>query len=787
MCLLLTAALPAARVNAAAAPVGQSELPRAASATPAAWLAGAGAARITPPRYNPADDARDFPLCNTSVFNGTRLFDFEEPYVDVAGTGMFDPSVDPYCDANHNGRYDGDYTSGGVARLFTWVLSDIWTRALALSDGTHTVVIESITSQGLGLEDVQRIRAGVNGYHGAGSPAAVVQTLVSSNHNESSPDPIGIYGAPADPTGTFGLHSGIDDYYISYLVSQSVAAAKQAVDALSPARMRVGEFRPPDVRARLSTTFLTTDSNPAITSGPRSEGSAEATNTKALVLQLLDAGSGKNIDTVFNWAAHNQQTGHAPGDAVAPDPADGNKLKPINAAVSDDWPGVFATQVEAAIGGHAMFLVGDNGSIEDPHEFPVPTPDLECPASDYSPARSTGSSEGCATLPRLTGGRLAHDVLDMVGAAPTLGTMSEVAPQALQVATAGFGVPLQNQLFIAAFAAGIFAHHTAATVAPCVDSGGVPRTCFGTEVGLVDLGPQLEILLNPGESYPALIQGHPFGQEEISCPERAEPPVPAWHAPADHKVEVGLGDDMLGYEIPAPGWFADPGVYADAGCPAGAQAQSNPAADVDQYGNYHKLESESVGPDTGNLVAGQLAGLADCAATGTLATCLPAAAAVCRTGSRAIQPGRFLRPDGSFTRRGSDQPVGLWVLPCGSTTFAAGTGTVVALGGITSFGGVPVAATGVFMDFDGSPQPAPDIDTRGMLVTAADGTRTWYFVDPYPVLAGTHPGPAIGAAQVAESPAGTVFLVLMALTLAGGWRLGRCRRRGASGRVKAVR
>src|SRR5205807_142553 len=163
----------------------------------------------------------------------------EEPYIDQAGTGFFQ-YPDPYCDANNNGRWDGLYNSGGVATLLTWVHDDIWARALAISDGAHTVLIESITSQGLMIEDIQR--------------------------------------------------------------------------------MRVGEFSPPDVRARLSTTFLTTDSNPMVTIGPTADGTPEATNTKALVLQLRNAQTGANIETLFNWAAHNQQTGHAPTDSVAPDP-----------------------------------------------------------------------------------------------------------------------------------------------------------------------------------------------------------------------------------------------------------------------------------------------------------------------------------------------------------------------------------------------------------------------------------------------------------------------------------
>jgi hypothetical protein len=340
--------------------------------------------------------------------------------------------------------------------------------------------------------------------------------------------------------------------------------------------------------------------------------------------------------------------------------------------------------------------------------------------------------------------------------------MESVAPHAITAATSQFVVPLQNQLFIAAFGAGIFAHHTAQSVQPCVDSAGAARTCFLTEVGFVDFGPQLQMLANPGEAYPALIEGHPFGEEEISCPERAEPPTPAWHATAAHHLEMGLADDMLGYEIPAPGWFADPAVYDDNACPAGAQAQSDPSADYDRFNNYHKLESESVGPDTGNEVAQHLAVLGDCAASGTLGSC-DGAPQVCRDGSdRDILPGRFLLAGGGLTRRGRDSPAGLWVVPCGASALTPGTGTIIGMGGVTAFGSTPVDATGVFMDFDGRPQAGgPTIDTRGMLVTHPDGSVTRYFVDPYPPLSGSSPGPAVLAPAVPDLPV-PVLLVLFA-------------------------
>jgi hypothetical protein len=652
------------------------------------WLAGAAAEKITPLPFDAARDLKEFPasVCPRAIFKGKRLFDFEEPYADRNGDGTFSYGKDVPCDANHNGRWDGLYSSGGVDHLAEWVHDDIWARALAVSDGMHTIVIESVTSQGLFIEDDMRIRDGI----GAHDPS-VAQVYVSSTHNESSPDPIGIYGAPDDGTGSAGVFSGVDDYYIDYLVQQSVAAGTEAIAAMVPAQMRLTEFFPMNVRARLSSTFPTTD---AIKGGTPAFGTPEATDTKARVLQLVRASDGANIETVFNFAAHNQEIGHAPDSSLY-------EGKRVNRTVSDDWPGVFARALEHKIGGHAMFMVADNGSIEDPH--PSPSPE-SCP--------QIKSDEGCFDLPEQTGTLLAGDVADAIA-----GGMETIAPHAIDARIARFNVPLQNQLFIAAFASGLFAHRTIATTSPCIDSSGLPRTCFLTEVGFVDFGPQLQMLVNPGEAYPALIEGHPFGTEQASCPERSEPPVPAWHARAAHKLEMGLGNDMIGYEIPAPEWFADPAVVIDPLCPLSAQFRDDPTADYDQHNQYHKLESESAGQDAGNLVASHLAALADA---------FPDVA-------RNITAGRFVLPSGAFTRKGADGPVGIW-LP--------GPKILVALSGISAFGDARVTYHGVFMDFDGRSQTGPNIDTRGMLVTDVRGHVTRYFVDPYPAIAASSFGAA---------------------------------------------
>jgi len=399
------------------------------------------------------------------------------------------------------------------------------------------------------------------------------------------------------------------------------------------------------------------------------------------------------------------------------------------AAISDDWPGVFAATVEAQLHGRAMFLVADNGSIEDPHLFPLPNPQDGCPASDFDDHRAR--DEGCFDLAQHTGTRLAVDILATVQSG-----MEEVAPHPLTAHIDQFYVPLQNQLFLAAFASGLFAHRTAATATACADSNNRPTTCFLTEVGLLDFGPQLEMLVNPGEAYPALIEGTRSASSRSParsgrnrrCRRGTRRPRTSWR--------WGWATISSATRFPHPaGTAAAPCTWI----PAATAATPDPTDSHDPLGNYHKLESESVGPDTGNLIAQRLAALAD---------------AVPDPPGNFIESGRFITSSGTFTRKGAGNPVGMWVLPKGVTSFSPGTGTVIALPGISAFGSVPVNLTGQVMDFDGRTQAAPDINTRGMIVHQGDGSVARYFMDPYAVLTGQPPGPPRLASQA--SPQSTV-------------------------------
>src|SRR5439155_11531909 len=171
--------------------------------------------------------------------------------------------------------------------------------------------------------------------------------------------------------------------------------------------------------------------------------------------------------------------------------------------ISADWPGFFHARLETALGGMAMFLVADNGSEEDPRTVPEPSGD------QYAKAQATGEA-------------LADAVAARIGDAET----TDVVAGPLVAARAEFFAPIENNLFKAAAAARLFGERQAYT-------GGVPAPDgkdIRTEVGVLDLGPDLQLLANPGEAFPALMLGSPWGIEDAGCDMRPNPPVPTWHA-----------------------------------------------------------------------------------------------------------------------------------------------------------------------------------------------------------------------------------------------------------------
>src|SRR5206468_8656975 len=99
---------------------------------------------------------------------------------------------------------------------------------------------------------------------------------------------------------------------------------------------------------------------------------------------------------------------------------------------------------------------------------------------------------------------------------------------------------------------------------------------------------------------PGADAGRPLGIEDPSCPNRQNPPVPTWHASAKYRFQVGLGDDLIGYEKPPWSFLYDtPGSFTPTDCTS------------DPHNHSHALEDEALGPTAANLLAHNLADLLD--------------------------------------------------------------------------------------------------------------------------------------------------------------------------------
>src|SRR6202035_1536608 len=134
------------------------------------FQAGAAGADITPPPYTTESDAAFVPACGTSaaqvaqLWPAPRKFAFANTAIDTLGGGRYAPR-DPYCDADHSGRYEAPYIAGGSGQNH-WPTAvepgnGPAARAVVFAVGTQRVALVSVDSIGLFNMTMDRIRAAV--------------------------------------------------------------------------------------------------------------------------------------------------------------------------------------------------------------------------------------------------------------------------------------------------------------------------------------------------------------------------------------------------------------------------------------------------------------------------------------------------------------------------------------------------------------------------------------------------------------------------------------------------
>ncbi len=726
---------------------------------------GAAEVNITPtyfphgvpfPSPVPASCAANTPPGTTAraYFNGVRYFAFEDPYHVDPGSppDEFDPTAaggagEPFCkldgkpflvpEYGHvidpSTRYEGIYLAGGDGqnRTAKTILSGdpLGAEAIVFGHGATRVALVSLDSIGTFNADYQRIRDLVARQR---PDLARMKIVISSTHDESAPDPIGIWG-PSQTT------TGVNHLYVNWEVGRVARAIERAADRTRAARLKIGEALDPN-------NFL-----PCFSSYPY------LADRHIHVLTAIDARRPRRtIATLLEYGIHDETlgfSGEPPDDLAIKGPDAGNVRGYYRRVMAGDWGGFFRRDIESRVGGITMTLAGPVGSVEMPVVYPTGTRVSRTPVvgpGSHAPATNGDSALGdCGrtaerpprhkaplTVDQLTRARaiarfLAQDALSTLARSPySRGTALSVTSS--PVITLSLR---DNFLFNFAAAAGLFPDRPV-LAAP----GGTFE--LKTQVSMIRLA-DAQMITMPGETFPqATIRGY-FGPQDMAFPQEPITPWLSTRMSAPHRFFLGLSQDMLGYLMP-PGNFVGDCVSDDGmGHCTVPQASDNPwhdwelltaHASNDRFGQHHSDDSESLGPVQTTIAA----------ATQRLLAAQPDRRAITRN-------GRYIDPNGALDRSPLHGAVGIWVLPRGVTAFIPGRGTIYAFPGRRLPRGVRAGGTALAaMDYDGLAQPGVADGTAGALIGCANGPRRLY-VDVYRDLRGARTASHGAPTPVSES------------------------------------
>jgi hypothetical protein len=659
----------------------------------ASFRAGAAVESYTPPSAGTLQsDPADCAAAADSAFTGKRYFAFEEPYIDQQGDGHWDPG-DPFIDCNHDGRWDGDTLGGGgdAPRYYDHVGDPAGARALVISNRNRTIAMEVVDNEGLFNVYADRIREKVaaDGYH-------LDNIQISSTHDESAPDSIGL-------GGTDEVISGTNEYFADYLVQQSALAIEQAYNNMQPAHIRYAEAREPANLRQCWSSYPFID------------------NQLMPVLQAVGA-DGRTIATLASVSQHTETLGFNGGSQADPgDPSSPQAtLDQENKWVSADWPYWFRSALESTYGGVGIEMAGPVGSVETPEVFQNPD-GSQAPLS-RTPQQfiDEGHPAGCRTLFNAPAGaakvplgyfsetkQLGRDLAGAVESALATGS-SWSQSNTIWANTVNICVPVANALFKAAAIGGTFAERPAylpgcrkVEQAPVAPTGQTAGTAIQSQAAAWRIG-DAEFIGAPGEVFPFTFFRGPVGPEDMNYPQYGMPAWPLPHMRTPWRFFDGLDNDMIGYIFPEGN---------DAGVPGQHVVKNPTASGTDRFGCGHSDDSESVNDKAANIIGTALVGILEQHAAS----------------AEAVVQGRYVLPDGKLSRNPEGTTDTIKCTAPTDTTFAA-DGPAAAVW----VPGRGVIRPASWMDLLGRPQASPDRDTRGWI----DGSGRRHWLDVFADISG---------------------------------------------------
>jgi hypothetical protein len=573
--------------------------------------AGAASADITPPAYTTESDSAFVPECGISpaqvseLWPGPRQFQFERPYIDTKHLGRYAVG-DPYCGSGAH-RYEAPYLAGGSGENRWPTAVDPGNgpqaRAVVFSVGASRVALVSVDSIGLFNVTMQRIREEVQKMD-----PTLTQIFISSTHDESAPDPLGLWGpGTEEPESPTAISSGVDEYYFNFMVPRVADAVVAADHARQRAKLDVAiGSMPSNVQSCWSSyPFIDNQSMP--------------------VMQARGK-HGHVIFTLVDVSTHAETLAFS-GES------------PYVDTLSADWPGKMRAALEARWPGSVgIEVAGMVGSVETPTVYePESTQVLRLPGALHG---VNGNPNGCSSVyPNPSSGTPVSDAEEFLSAygdsvanaaSSALASGHKVVPRTLITQQQPLCIELENNLFKAAFAADLLPDRpsyansecTVETKVPSAASAGTataatPSTPEAEEpiylksgVGVVTLGP-LQFAYSPGEVFPFTEISGPIDEAQMPFPTNCyEPstenfycgtplPMTPWTSSemtGRYRFLVGLGEDMIGYMFP-PGNFV--GTEGEATKEPWVSYEDTKKPGGDRFGYGHSDDAESVGAYAG--------------------------------------------------------------------------------------------------------------------------------------------------------------------------------------------
>jgi len=403
---------------------------------------------------------------------------------------------------------DPVYMAGfGDNRAATGYNDRLWARGLVIDGFGGRIAIVALDVVGYLNGEVDTIRSLL------AAESAIDYAVVSSTHQHEGPDTIGIWGP--DP-----LTTGIDFGYLDFVNASVASCIDEAAANLEPARIK---FATTDsVGLSLGTDIE--DDGDGVSDGkvlvnddlisPATDG--RIVDSRLSIMQLTKRGGAKDVlATLVNFASHPESLGSN------------------NTLITSDFPHYAREQIEAEFGGTAIWVSGDLGVLQGPLDIDVLDPISGLPA-----VRRT------FRWAEVHGEQLADRA---VSAVPSMPGMPVAAIHF--ATTKPVPVRLDNPFFRFFIALGV--------INPRLDlyTNGVPDDSVGFPYPApFDVIPQAL-----GEDIHTEVAAFRINEASFAVvPTELDPQIGETYraamAGAEHTFIIGLGNDEIGYQLPAPKW-----------------------------------------------------------------------------------------------------------------------------------------------------------------------------------------------------------------------------------------